>query len=411
MKKQNLYIIYLLTYLAITVIFVTQVILVNILSVSDYGIYATVIAIISLIEAPLISRGSELVLKMVGEKWHANNRGDALAIMKRIYQSERLIFWSVCLVIIVFSELLSFFIEFNPIYLAILSLSIPMQIGYGTYKSFLTVINNVQIQSVIELTFAVFTLVINYYGVVMFGLTGLVVSVVAASFMKTQISKYLYNYQLNKYSIEINDRYNFELDRREFNRRSVNSVFRIFTQNGITQIDIIILGVLQRPEFVAVYKVGKSLAGLPTKVAIPVWKYLYPRLVKSVTLNDLGSKRATIMNGSLIVFVLFTIIYIAAFIFGENLVRLFYGHDYLEAYSIFMILLIGYGVFYAINGWFKIWVALASNITIGSKFYLFTFILVAVFSYLFNGNSINMAISISTLLVVMTCYSYFRGLK
>lgn len=410
MKSKKIYSISLLTYLAIIIVFVTQVAIVRLLDISDYGLYATIAAIISIIEGPLVTRGGELVLRIAGEKWNKGKREDAVAVINYVVMNERTMFWIIFAVLAMVSYVAHFF-DIDPLYFVILSLSIPMQIGYGSYKSFLTITNNVNLQSVIEVSYALFTFAAVYTGLVLFDFYGLVCALVAATIVKTQVSKFFYQRQLIRYSIDPSNVGVYDVDSLDFRKRSLNSMFRVFSQNGILQADIIILGLLQRPELVAIYKVSKSLAGLPTKVSIPVWKFLHPALVKSVNLQDASLAKLTIKKGSLIVAFLFAVIYIGAWFFGEKIIQILYGEGYSDSYPVFLILLIGYGAFYAVNGWFKTWVALINEALIGSIYYfltLFSVILIAVF---FNNNLVDLAIAISGLMIVMVFLSYVVGFK
>ena len=70
-----------------------------------------------------------------------------------------------------------------------------------------------------------------------------------------------------------------------------------------------------------------------------------------------------------------------------------------------------FGFFYAVNGWFKVWVALIDKMTIGSRFYLVAFLLTALLSYIFYDNVVHLSVSITLMMTAMTCYSYFIGMN
>ena len=196
-----------------------------------------------------------------------------------------------------------------------------------------------------------------------------------------------------------------------YKKRSLNSIYRNFTQSGIVQIDLIILGIFGQPTMVAFYKIAKTLAGLPLKVAIPIWKILYPDLVKSISTNNAQLKRTTIHKGMLATSIMLIVIIIFSYFYGEQLIALIYGNDYVHAYIPFLILIVGYGLFFAINGWFKIWVALIEKISIGSYFYTSTFILVSISILIFKDNIVNMALGVTFILSLMTFFAYLLGRK
>ena len=400
-----------LTYTAILVVFLTQVIIVRMLDISSYGVYAVIAAFISIIEGPLITRGGELALREAGKKWNDDRHNEAVSVINYINRNEKSIFWivyaAIAIASFIFSEKM---FDTDPLYLVILALSIPAQVGYGAYKNFLAITNNIKLQSYTEVLFASFTMLSVVVGISLYGLPGLLAALVLSAWIKTRVSKYNYVRVLAGFGV-VDSGLSEVVIHEDFRKRSTSSMFRVLLQNGIMQVDIIILGLFQKPEVVAIYKVGKTLAGLPTKVSIPVWKYLHPAMVKAVNLRDVHLTRKTVFKGSAIVASLFALIYLAALLFGEDVVRFLYGENYTQSTTIFMILLLGYGAFYAVNGWFKTWVALIDNFYIGSAYFLCVLVGVVIVSLAFNDDIEKLSTAISMVLVAMTAASYLLSYR
>ena len=120
-------------------------------------------------------------------------------------------------------------------------------------------------------------------------------------------------------------------------------------------------------------------------------------------------KHAIIHKGMVVVLIMLIIIIIPSYFYGEQLITLIYGNDYVYAYIPFLILTVGYGLFFAINGWFKIWVALIEKMSIGSYFYTSTFILVSISILIFKDNIVNTALGVTFILSLMTFFAYLLG--
>ena len=399
-----------LTYLTIIIVFIANIMIVRELEVDSYGVFAFLLAIISIVEAPMISRGSELYLKNIGEYWHNGEYGKAVQNTKYLINMEIRVYFSVFLAFILLSILIFQFKDIDPIYLIVLALSIPFQIGYSVYKSHLTLVNEVFMLSIMEIIFAIFYLILIYVMVSIYGLIGLVLAISSSALIKTLISRFVFIKMLKKKNIDYHSIY-AKKSIINYKKRSLNSIYRNFTQSGIVQIDLIILGIFGQPTMVAFYKIAKTLAGLPLKVAIPIWKILYPDLVKSISTNNAQLKRTTIQKGMLATSIMLIVIIIFSYFYGEQLIALIYGNDYVHAYIPFLILIVGYGLFFAINGWFKIWVALIEKISIGSYFYTSTFILVSISILIFKDNIVNMALGVTFILSLMTFFAYLLGRK
>ena len=399
-----------LTYLTIIIVFIANIMIVRELEVDSYGVFAFLLAIISIVEAPMISRGSELYLKNIGEYWHNGEYGKAVQNTKYLINMEIRVYFSVFLAFILLSILIFQFKDIDPIYLIVLALSIPFQIGYSVYKSHLTLVNEVFMLSIMEIIFAIFYLILIYVMVSIYGLIGLVLAISSSALIKTLISRFVFIKMLKKKNIDYHSIY-AKKSIINYKKRSLNSIYRNFTQSGIVQIDLIILGIFGQPTMVAFYKIAKTLAGLPLKVAIPIWKILYPDLVKSISTNNAQLKRTTIHKEMLATSIMLIVIIIFSYFYGEQLIALIYGNDYVHAYIPFLILIVGYGLFFAINGWFKIWVALIEKISIGSYFYTSTFILVSISILIFKDNIVNMALGVTFILSLMTFFAYLLGRK
>ena len=400
----------LLTYSSILITFLTNVIIVRMLDSGNFGTYAFLIAIISIVEAPLIARGGELYLKNIGELWNNGYRKMAVDRTQDLIKNEKRLYLLVFFLYVVFGIILSVTKDVDPILVSMLALSIPFQTGYSVYKGFIVMTDKPIKLTILEVGFSVTFFTLSILGVYFFKLYGAVVAVSMCAFIKTIVFRWVYRSLLSNEDVLDLDEKKISLPLEvKVDKRSFHSILRNFAHNGIVQLDLIILGILQSAEMVALYKVAKSLAGLPLKISTPIWKVLYPKLVLSVNTRNSKEKIRVIQRGIILSSLFLAIVSVFCFVFGREIIVLLYGQDYIGSFQLFIILTLGYGVFYSVNGWFKIWAALLDNMIIGTVYYLSAMLFIVLFSYFFSYDLIYMSASISLILVLFSLKAYFLG--
>jgi O-antigen/teichoic acid export membrane protein len=262
--------------------------------------------------------------------------------------------------------------------------------------------------SIMEIIFAIFYLILIYVMVSIYGLIGLVSAISILALVKTLLSRAIFLKTLKRKNLDYQS-IHLKNSMLNYRQRSLNSVYRNFAQNGLRQIDLIILGAFGQPTVVALYKIAKTLAGLPAKAVTPIWRTLNPDLIKAISVNNKQLKRALLHKGMIIGSSILIAIIILSYLYGERVIILLYGDDYIHAYIPFLILSVGYGLFFAVNGWFKLWVSLIDKMFIGSYFYTLTFIFVCISTLIFKDSMLGVALGTTLILSIMTFFAYLLG--
>lgn len=112
------------------------------------------------------------------------------------------------------------------------------------------------------------------------------------------------------------------------------------------EVDVFLIGVLLNPSSVAIYKIAKQIASIPSQFAVPVQQVIYPAMSK---LWHAGEMKTFYSYASKVSFLMgaFGLISILVFWFmGEWLILLVFGEQYLEAFKVIIIFLGAYCVFY-----------------------------------------------------------------
>jgi O-antigen/teichoic acid export membrane protein len=161
-------------------------------------------------------------------------------------------------------------------------------------------------------------------------------------------------------------------------RDGVYSIVRNALSNGLAQFDVIMLGQLQPPEAVALYKVGKSLTSLPIKIAFPLWRMTQPRVMAAIDAGDHRVERRVILSGSLGFVLLMLAVLPFVLPLGADFIAFAYGEQYRAAFRYFLILMVGVWLFNGVTGWFAYWCVLSRSQLYGVLVYGVAFALLVV---------------------------------
>lgn len=378
-----------------------QVAIVRLLGKENFGIYSTALAMVALVEVPLVVRGGEIALRMLGK---AAREGDAemlKCLARKIVRYDLLLYVFTFLLLSLVAWVAHRFLEFNPLLFVILALKIPAQAGFGVYKGYFTIFDKVTEMGRYEFVCVVALACLNLAGVLLGGIYGLAVSMVMAMVMETYLA-FLFT---KSYLPAVEQGVTSPSSRMQttFTREGIFPVVRNLFFNGFNQIDILLLGVFQKPEIVAVYKVGKSLASLPIKIAFPVWRYLQPKLMEAIQTGDTRKEKRVILAGAGILgAVMFCFLPLVLF-GGESAIVFLYGEDFADAFKHFLILLIGIWAFHGVAGWFKFWVVVTHSRLHGIGVYAAAFFLTILLGAIFGSVSpVAMSYVVATVLLAMS---------
>ena len=400
-KRTEISSISILSYLTLFFQFLTQVTLARLLGPNDYGKFAATVALIAIIEVPLIVRTSEITLRNLIKL--KDNLGIYISFEKNLLITDIKLLIGAYLFLLINSSWLSSLLEINIYQFIIMILVIPGQIGYGIYKSRFVIFDKIPQLVRIEFVYSLLymtSLVISYQVLGMFGLAG---GLVLMMFIKTFLAYNLTKRYIPKFSGVS------QLPYKQNPADSFFSIVRSTVANGINQIDLILLSFFQNSQDVALYRVAKSLASLPTKITFPIWRYLQPKLIFAIDNNDHKTTKKLIFSGTIISSSVVVLSFLITYFIGDIVIDTLYGAEYKKSLLPLLYLLFGIGLFNCVTGWFKIWSSVSKAQLSSVLIYLTIFIAFVSFGTLFGRNSINeMAFAVSTVLACGSFFIYFK---
>ena len=405
-KRTEISSISILSYLTLFFQFLTQVTLARLLGPNDYGKFAATVALIAIIEVPLIVRTSEITLRNLIKL--KDNLGIYISFEKKLLITDVKLLIGAYLFLLINSSWLSSLLEINIYQFILMSLVIPAQIGYGIYKSRFVIFDKIPQLVRIEFVYSLLymtSLVISYQVLGMFGLAG---GLVLMMFIKTFLAYNLTKSYIPKFS-DVS-----QLPYKQNPADSFFSIVRSTVANGINQIDLILISFFQNSQDVALYRVAKSLASLPTKITFPIWRYLQPKLIFAIDNNDHKKMKRLIFSGTIISSLVVVLSFLITYFIGDIVIDTLYGAEYKKSLLPLLYLLFGIGLFNCVTGWFKIWSSVSKAQLSSVLIYLTIFIAFVSFGTLFGRSSINeMAFVVSAVLACGSCFIYFKifGIK
>lgn len=115
---------------------------------------------------------------------------------------------------------------------------------------------------------------------------------------------------------------------------------------GLKEMDIIVIGALIGPSGAGIYKIVKSIGSTLGKLSDPFYQAVYPDLIRSFTSKNFKNFSRLIYVPMKFLALIITVIIGAFFLFGEYVIELILGSEYVLAYYPALVYLIG--VFIAI---------------------------------------------------------------
>lgn len=396
-KKGEISFVSAMSYATLMVTFLTQVVLARLLEPVNYGIYISSLAILALIEVPLVVRASEVSLRVLGAHWQSGGR-NLEGISKQAKQDDLKYFLIPTIVILSMSEWLSQLAGADQIFFVILALMIPAQISYGIYKSYFMVFDIVPVMVKFEMSSAIVLLAATTMGYLTFGMYGLAMAYATAMLIKTFMA-----YMFTRSHIPTAQHLEIANRSAASHKDSFHSIFRNICSNGINQVDVIILSAIQGPHTVAIYKVAKSLSALPTKISFPVWRYLQPRLINAVLCNEKIKMQKLIFYGSAALILILALTLPFIWIAGQELIFHIYGPAYREAFKPLLILLVGVWAFNGLIGWFKVWAVVTKSPHFGLLMHFSMLAALITFGVIFGQEgALEMAYTVSSIFIAFS---------
>ncbi len=327
-----------------------QIATVRLTTPAVYGTYATAAAVVAIVETVFVARGGEVALSTIGRYWGKDMRR-ARWLHEHLVQNDFRLNIGVFVTFAAISILLAPLLEVPYGYLVGLSLSIPAQIGYGASKSVFVVRGEFRVQGLFEVGSSVLAGALSVLGLLGFGVYGLIGGSVLGSFLKAQLSarmsagwwpKRIAPSPLGAESAELTHAIRVQ---------NIQSVLRNGLSSGVAQADVLLLSTACGAEAVAIYRIAKTLAAVPTRLAAPIWSAVRPRLLDRIRHDDLTGIRRLLVLPAACLIAAATIAAPLLEVLGELLIKLAYGRSYGTAVAPFRLLLLSTWILGAVTGW------------------------------------------------------------
>ncbi len=352
-----------------------QVAVVRLTNKAAFGAYAAAAALASLCEAMVVPRGGDLALQFVGRFLARGRAAHARAAARRVVQRDWLIMGATFLFLALAALPLSRIVDTEAWLIPACALTIPAQVGYGTYKAILIADSRIREQAWLEIGYAVVYAVLAPVAVFAAGIGGFAVAVGACALAKTLTARAVALRRWEARSADPEEPSAQEdVAAEPWERSEGHAILRNGFLYGASQVDVLVLSALGSRESVAVYRVAKSLAGLPARVAGPVWAAIRPRLLRAWHARDaVGAWRLVTRPAAVFVFIGLAVLP-GVWLVRDWLVEGLYGAEYRVAALPFVLLLCGTWLQGAVSAWFGFWVVLAERRRTGTMVALLTFL-------------------------------------
>lgn len=389
-----------------------QVYVVRATSPFAFGEYAAALAMATLVESIFLARSGEVALQYVGKYWIAGDYRAARASARRIRRLDWIVNWSLYGLVAIFAFALSRLFRVNWLYILGLGLMIPAQVGYGIYKSLFIASARLKEQGMFETVCALGQLVLGVVGVYFVGIPGLIAGMVAGALGKNLLAQEITGlwWPADEGPGGNNGREECGKEVEGWWRSGIHSISRNAFANGANQADIVILNVAQGAEWVAIYKVAKTLAGLPVRVVGPLWSALRPRMMKAWHAGDKRLLSRCVVTPSILLLVGFVLVMVPAGFFADDLIELLYGKVYVAATLPFLTLLVGTWFFSGMTAWFNFLVIIGEEKLSGTLTYGFLFVVTVLSGIFYGGGSaerMSIAVSASMIGTSILCWVVF----
>lgn len=386
---------------ATTFSIISQIVVVRLVTPDEYGRYVVALAIVNILVATFVTRTNELTLHHVGSEWAAKRYANALVKARRIKKHDAGINIAIFLCLFILSIVYAERFNIKNTYLAGLSLLIPVQTGYGVYKALFIMSGNLKKQALFEAYFgiyqSVFIIILGY----IFFVPGVIAGLILAALLKN-VSAFIMTKKLWPQKIENISGERVSDDIGSTLSFGTNSVISNGLANGASMGDVIILNAFQSPADVALYKVAKSLSGLPGRGFAAVWTAVRPRLLNAWHSNNtMHAFRLVFLPALLALFILGIIIW-PLWKLIPTVLTLIYGEFYRKAVTIFFILLLGTWVFQGMTSWVRFWLVISNKMYFGTLLNALLFLGITAGGFVYgykSGESMAAVVAVSMLLV------------
>jgi O-antigen/teichoic acid export membrane protein len=371
---------------ALAVRFTVQLVIVRFMTLEEFGIYSTSLAVVTIFEGAANARAGEIWLNRMPSllngitNWPPRTK----EIFIKIWREE--VFWtSLAFAMVQVAGLYyALFVNRQAGY-TIVGLGFSM-IGlwcFGAWKSILIVSGHLKSLGVFEMLSNLVTLISMVTGVILFGFWGAIIGFVTASILRNLIF-------LRGVNVVLKNRTRGEFVLAEEDPGKAQHIHS-FIGSGLYSLfnnfDIVLLSHVAPIQSVAVYKVGKTLAGLCGLFFLPVWNAVRPYWM-SLYYKGTGVSlfRKTIgVSLALALVALFSVVIIASW--GDFVVPFLFGEEYAASVSILLVLIFGQIAQHAVTGWCRQWIISQGVFAMRNIFLVLTLTVISLIILVFRFSS------------------------
>jgi O-antigen/teichoic acid export membrane protein len=326
-----------------------QVILVKCLSRDAFGAFALAQSFVIAFESMLVARSGELALQLIGKAWD-DEGGAARSLVKQLRREE--LRWNIVVGIVLafIAVILSSALCLDAVLAITLGLVIPLQSGYGVSKAVIVVADRIKQQSLFEITLSLLTVLGIGVAVWQFGLAAAVAGYLSIALIKT-FWAHVWANRLIRALCPIGVTRNDEIKHHAFHGLSAIAVWRNACVAIASQADILMVGSALGNEGAALYRVAKTLAGLPARIVAPIWTVLRPRFLAALRKDEPSALVRLVSVPGIVLFVLGMLAYPLLATGAPTLIEVIFSVAYRDAAESMLILAIGTWIFSGVTGW------------------------------------------------------------
>jgi len=290
----NLSVFFIFNYATYVLVFASQLAISRIFGIEAFGQYVIFLAFMAVIEAPVIAARSDSALQLLNF-----NKSNKFAVFITVINDVKS---TILLTPIIFTVTLY---KFGLIIACLAVMTVALQSGYASAKSFFVVHQLRKQYAIIEFLLAFLGLIlIVFIGFLYNSFYALVVYYCVFAAIKN-ISLFIYLIHQGRISLKRN----CEVEGHIYRPNSLILIFRNLSLNGFSNLDILILATILDLEQVGIYKITKTCASTMFRLIAPFWRWELYNINKGLSSStifnySIGQMKGGIMAMSLLIIAL-----------------------------------------------------------------------------------------------------------
>jgi O-antigen/teichoic acid export membrane protein len=383
-----------------------QILLARSVDLAVFGQIAAAQALVVLVEGALTSRGAETALQVMGAHWK-DGPSTLKALARHLLIQDALVTGSGFVLFAIFGGALAHLFGANTWIVVALACAIPLQINFGVRKNLFLLNNRLREQARWEVIFWSSQIVLGVILIPWLGAWGFVATVVLGAAMKNVYAHWM----TRQYWAPIAAAAIGQLPAgtsRTVRISGLHSVLRNMLSNAATNVDVLLLSLTGHPEVVGLYRVARTLANVPVKIAAPLWLVLRPRLLTAYQADAHGRFCRIVFAAAAVFAAGSAAVTGIAWLIGGTVLARIYGPEYTASLSPMLILIVGSSVFGAVTGWLSFTMIISSRKSLGSALFALQLVLIVVGGLLIAGGTASgMALAVAGCNVIVSAVAWW----